>query len=153
MDFGDWGDIGKILTYLVPVTIIILTNVVFRKQKQQKEKVTVVRSLLSETEYNQKLIQALSLQWQTKKLKTNTWKRNKDKMDYIDPGLRYTLADAYEIAEEFNREIEAAKKHKSTSYLASIQTSRLEKPLAQSKQELEEWLELNQSKKKLSTRV
>ena len=37
MDFGDWDDIGKILTYLIPAIIIILTNVVFRKQKQQKE--------------------------------------------------------------------------------------------------------------------
>jgi len=151
LDFGDWGDIGKILTYLVPVIIIILTNVVFKKQKQQKEKVTVVRGLISEINYNQKIMEALSLQWQAKKFKTGTWKRYKDKMDYIEPGLRYTLADTYEIAEEFNREIESAKEHKSTSYLAGIQTSRLEKPLAQSKQGLEEWLELNQSKKKLFT--
>jgi len=151
MDFGDLGEIGKILAYLIPVIIIILTNFVFRKQKQQKESLSVVRSLLSEIEHNQKLIEAFSLQWQTKKFKTGTWKRSKDKMDYIDPGLRYTLADAFEIAESFNREIDAAKKHKSTSYLAGIQVGRLTEPLAKSKQGLEEWLALNQSKKKLPT--
>ena len=150
MDF-DWGDIGRILAYLIPAIIIILTNVVFRKQKQQQAKLTVVRSMLSEISYNQKLIEAFSLQWQTKQFKTGTWKRNKDKMDYIDPGLRYTLADAYEIAEEFNREIDAAKKHKSTSYLAGIRVDRLGEPLAKIKQGLEEWLELNQRKKKLPT--
>jgi len=150
LDF-DLGDIGKILTYLVPAIIIILTNVVFRKQKQKRERLTVVRKMLSEIDYNQRLIEAFSMQWQTNKFKTGTWKRNKDKMDYIDPGLRYTLANAYETAEEFNRDIDAAKKHKSTSYLGGIRVERLTKPLAESKQRLEEWLELNKDKKKLPT--
>lgn len=151
MDFSDLGEIGKILAYLIPVIILIVTNVFFRKQKQQKTRLPVVRSLLSEINHNQKLMEAFSLQWQTKKFKTATWKRNKEKMDYVDPGLRYTLADAFEIAEEFNREIDAAKKHKSVSYLAGIRVDRLKEPLAKSKQGLEEWLTLNQSKGKLPT--
>ena len=69
-------------------------------------------------------------------------------MDYIDQSLYSTLADAYEIADGFNREIDAAKKHKSASYIAGIDVSRLTKPLAKSKRGLEEWLELNKSKKK-----
>ncbi len=148
MDFGDWGDIGKILTYLIPAIILILTNVVFRKKKGQKARLSLVRSLLSEIDYNQKLIEAFSMQLQTRKFKIATWQRNKDRMDYIDSGLRYTLADAYETAEEFNREIDAAKKHKSASYLAGIQVDRLRKPLGSSKQGLEEWLTLNQSRGK-----
>ncbi len=149
MDFDDLGDIGKTLTYLLPAIIIILTNVVFRKQREQKARLSVIRSLLSEIEYNRKLIDSFSTRWQTKKFKTATWKRNKDKMDYIDSGLRYNLAEAYEIAEEFNRDIDAAKKYRSTSYLAAIQVNRLTKPLENSRQGLEEWLQLNQSKKKL----
>ena len=145
----DFEDIGKSLTYLIPIIIIVLTNVVFKKHKQQQTKLKVVRSLLSEIDFDQKLIEAFSLKWQIRKFKTDTWKRNKDKMDYIDPALRYVLADAFEIAEEFNREVDAAKKHESTSYLAGIRVERLAKPLARSKQGLEEWLELNQSKKKL----
>ena len=148
MDFGDLGDIGKILTYLIPAIILILTNVVFRKQREQKNQLSLVRSLLSEIDYNQKLIEAFSMQLQTRKFKIAAWQRNKDRMDYIDSSLRYTLADAYETAEEFNREIDAAKKHKSASYLASIQVGRLRKPLDSSKQGLEEWLALNQSKGK-----
>lgn len=149
----DFEDIGKSLTYLIPIIIIVLTNVVFKKHKQQQTKLKVVRSLLSEIDFDQKLIEAFSMQWQIRKFKTGTWKRNKDKMDYIDPGLRYALADAFEIAEEFNREVDAAEKHKSTSYLAGIRVERLTKPLARSKQGLEEWLELNQSKKKLPAKT
>lgn len=146
MDF-DWGEIGKFFSYLIPVIIFILFNVFFRKRQEQKRRLGVVRSLLSEINYNQKLMEAFLFQWQAKKFKTGNWKRNRDKMDYIDQGLHTTLAGAYEIAEEFNKEIDAAKKHKSASYMASIQVDRLKEPLANSKQGLEEWLQLNEGRK------
>jgi hypothetical protein len=123
-------------------------NIFFRKQQEQKRRLTVVKSLLSEVEHNQKLMEAFLMRWQTKKFKTANWKRNRDKMDYIDQDLRTTLAGAYEIAEEFNKEIEAAKKYKSPGYLASIRVDRLREPLAKSRQGLEEWLELNKGRKK-----
>ena len=151
MDF-DWSEIGKTLAYIIPVIILILVNVVFRKQQEQKRRLTIVRKLLSEINYNQKLVEAFSFRWQTKKFKVRNWKRNKDKMDYIDQSLHTTLASVYEIAEEFNREIDAAKKHKSPAYLASIQVDKLTEPLARSKEGLEEWLRLNKSKEKVFKR-
>lgn len=147
MDF-DWEEIGKIFSYLIPVIIFILFNVFFRKQQEQKRRLTVVKSLLSEIDHNQKLMEAFLFQWQARKFKTGTWKRNKGKMDYIDQGLHATLAGAYGVAEEFNREIDTAKKHRSASYLAGIRVDRLREPLAKSKQELEEWFELNKGRKK-----
>jgi hypothetical protein len=146
VDF-DWKEIGQIFAYLIPVIILILVNVFFRKQQEEKRRLMVVRGLLSEIDYNQKLMEAFLFQWQAKKFKTGSWKRNRDKMDYIDQGLHNTLASAYEVAEEFNREIETAKKHKSASYLAGIEVDRLTEPLAKSKQGLEEWLQLNKVKK------
>jgi hypothetical protein len=147
VDF-DWEEIGKIFSYLIPVIVFIVFNIFFRKQQEQKRRLTVVKSLLSEVDHNQKLMEAFLMRWQTKKFKTANWKRNRDKMDYIDQDLRTTLAGAYEIAEEFNKEIEAAKKHKSPGYLASIRVDRLREPLAKSRQGLEEWLELNKGRKK-----
>lgn len=150
MDF-DWGEIGKVLSYLIPVMMFILFNVLFRKQKEQQRQLTVVKSLLSEINYNQKLMESLSLRSQTKRFKTATWKRNKNKMDYIDQSLYSTLANAYETADGFNREIDAAKKYKSTSYLVGINANTIREPLAKSKQGLEEWIELNKGKKKISS--
>ena len=147
MDF-DWGEIGKVIGYAVPVIILLVVNVFFKKQQEQKRRLEVVRSLLSEISYNQKHMEAFAFQWQTKKFKIGNWNKNKDKMDYIDQSLHATLAGAYKIVEEFNREIDTAKKHKSVSYLASIQVDRLIKPLIKSKQGLEEWLQLNKGRKK-----
>ena len=149
MDF-DWGEIGKIFSYIIPVLMFVLFSVLFKKQREQQRRVSVVKSLLSETKYNSALLDSFSFRPQMKNFKATTWKKNKDKMDYIDQSLYSTLTDAYEIADAFNREIDAAKKHKSTSYIAGIDTSRLVKPLAKSKQGLEDWLELNKGKKKVT---
>jgi hypothetical protein len=147
VDF-DWSEIGKILSYLIPVVIFVIFNVFLRKQQEQKRRLEVVKSLIAEMDQNQKLMEAFLLQWQYKKFKTGNWKRHKDKLDYIDQGLRATLASSYGIAEGFNKEIELAKQQKSVSYLAGIKMDKLKDPLAKSRQGLEEWYELNKSLKK-----
>ena len=147
MDF-DWSELGKFLSYIIPLIMFVLFNVVFKKHREKQRQLAVVKSLLSEIEYNSNLVETFSMRPQMKNFKTATWKRNRDKMDYIDQSLYSTLADVYEVADGFNREIDAAKKHKSTSYIAGLDVSRLIKPLAKSKQGLEEWTELNKSKKK-----
>lgn len=147
MDF-DWGEIGKILSYLIPVAAFIVFNIFFRKQQEQKRRLGVVKSLIAEIDQNRKLMEAFLLQWQYKKFKTGHWKRNKNKLDYIDQGLRAALASTYEVAEGFNKEIETAKQQKSVSYLAGIRVDRLREPLAKSRQGLEEWYALNKDRKK-----
>lgn len=147
MDF-DWSEIGKVISYIIPVVIFLLFNVVFRKQREKQGQLEVIKGLLSEIEYNSNLADTFSMRSQIKNFKTATWKRNKDKIGYIDQDLYSTLADAYEIADGFNRDIDVAKKNKSMSYIAGINVTRLIKPLTMSKQGLEEWLELNRSKKK-----
>jgi hypothetical protein len=147
MEF-DWSEIGKVISYVIPVIIFLLFNVIFRKQREKQGQLEVVKSLLSEIEYNSNLVDSFSMRSQIKNFKTTTWKRNRDKMGYIDQDLYSVLADAYEIADGFNRDIDVAKKHKSTSYIAGINVTRLLKPLTTSKQGLEEWIELNKGKKK-----
>jgi hypothetical protein len=147
LDF-DWGEIGRIISYLIPVAIFIIFNIFMRKQQEQKRRLGVVKGLIAEIDRNQKLMEAFLLQWQYKKFKTGHWKRHKDKLDYVDQSLRSRLASTYEIAEGFNKEIELAKQQKSTSYLAGIKVDKLREPLAKSRQGLEEWYALNKDRKK-----
>ena len=147
MDF-DWGEIAKIISYLIPVAIFVVFNIFLRKQQEQKRRLGVVKGLIAEIDQNQKLMEAFLLQWQFKKFKTGRWKRHKEKLEYIDQGLRATLASTYEIAEGFNKEIETAKQQRSTSYLAGIRVDKLREPLAESRRGLEEWYALNKHRKK-----
>ena len=83
MDF-DWSEISKFISYLIPVIMFLLFNVFFKKQRNQQRRLTVVKSLLSDISYNSKLVDSFSFQIQMKNFKTTTWKRNKNKMDYIE---------------------------------------------------------------------
>ena len=47
------------------------------------------------------------------------------------------------MAEDVNERIAAAKKYKSDSYMAGIDVEKMKKPLADSEQELQRWLEEN----------
>ena len=49
------------------------------------------------------------------------------------------------MADGFNANIEEAKRHKSSSYLATIQVDRLSVPLAKSREKLEQWVQENWS--------
>jgi hypothetical protein len=147
LDF-DWSEIGNILAYLVPVAVFIVFNILLSKQQEQKRRLQVVKGLIAEIDENQKLMDAFLLQWHYKRFKTSHWQRHRDKLDYIEPSLHSRLAGTYEIAEGFNREIETAKKQKSTSYLAGIRVDRLKDPLTESRQGLEEWYVLNKDRKK-----
>ena len=69
----------------------------------------------------------------------------------MDPNILSILANAYEITDGFNREIDKTKKYKSTSYLVGINAERLTEPLAKSRQGLEEWIVLNKGKKKITS--
>ena len=144
----DWEQIGKIIAYLIPVAVFVVFNIFLRKQQEQKRRLEVVRGLIAEIDKNQKLMEAFLLQWHYKKFKTGHWRRSQDKLDYIEPSLRSKLASTYQIIEGFNKEIEIAKKQKSTSYLAGIRVDRLEEPLAASRRRLEEWYALNKDRKK-----
>ena len=75
MDF-DWSEIAKVISYLIPIVIFILFNVVFKKQREKQRQLGVVKNLLSETEYNSNLVDSFSMRSQMKNFKTATWKRN-----------------------------------------------------------------------------
>ena len=112
----------------------------------------MVKSLISEMDYNQKLAESFSTTLQMKKFKMATWDRNKGKVSYLeDERLHSTLIDVYEIIKEFNHEIDTAKKYKSSSYLVGIKVERLREPLERSRQGLQNWLDLNKDLKKVST--
>ena len=146
----DADDVWEKLAFLALILIFLLVSTFLRGRRAAKTQLGVVLSLLSEVNYNQKLMEAFSYNLKVKKFKTASWKVNKGKMDFIDQELQTSLAKAYEIAERFNLDIDAAHKHKLATYLASIQVDKLKEPLACSKQGLEEWLKLNTVKEKTS---
>ena len=142
MDFGDLSELGKNISAIIPLILLVLFQIFMRRRRTEKTTPEVVNSLLKEINHNQQLMEAFLVTWQTRKFKTESWQRNKNRLDFLDPHVHTALTDAYDLAEEFNREITSAKKFKSSSYLANVNVDKLREPLARSRQGLEAWLNM-----------
>ena len=141
MDNGGFEDIGRNLIILLPIVLLILFNIFFRKRREDRTQPEIVISLLSEIALNQQIMEAFLQKWQSRKFRAGSWQRNKAKLDFLDQELQNTLARAFSLAEEFNQDIDSARKYKSSSYLAGISVDKLREPLTRSRQGLEEWLQ------------
>jgi len=142
VDFGDLSELGKNISALIPLILVVLFQIFVRRRRTEKTTPEVVNSLLKEIDQNQQLMEAFLVAWQTRKFKTDSWQRNKNRLDFLDQHVHTALTNAYDLAEEFNREITSAKKFKSPSYLANVNVDKLREPLARSRQGLEAWLSL-----------
>ena len=137
----DFGDIGERLPLIVVIVLFILMQFFLkRKRPVERTPLAVVHSLLLELKQNQQLAEAFRFQWQTRKFAMASWQRNKAKVGFLGSSLQVTLADTFTMAEDFNQQIAAAKKYRSTSYLASINVIKLKELLVKSEQGLEQWL-------------
>ena len=140
-------NLGEILGPILAIVVFMAINIFLRSRRAERTPLEIVTRILSEVNHNQKMAKEFHFQAKLKKFKTGGWKRNQAKLGFLDPGLQNSLADAFSVAEDFNKDIDAAKKYKSAGYLGGINVSRLSKPLAESKQGLEEWLQANTGRK------
>ena len=144
----EFGDIEKNLPIIVMVIALILLQFFLRRRrKPEATQGEIVQSLLSEVRMNLSLTEAFRLRSQVKKFGAASWQRNKTKLDFLDQSLQTVLSDAFMKAEDFNQQIEAAKKYKSTSYMVNIDVDKLTGPLTKSKEGLEAWLLKNVGRK------
>lgn len=140
MDFGDgWQSFALVALFV----IIFIVSIIFRKRKGDSAPIIIAMTLLRDVDKNQKLVQSFHFNWKTKKFKTENWKKFNDKLDFLDEELGKVLSAAFMMAEDFNERIAEAKRHKSSSYLATIQVDKLSMPLAKGREGLEQWVQEN----------
>jgi len=139
----DNGDFSNIWIILIPLVLLIVFNLFFRRRKAEKTPPEIAMGLLSEVAINQQIAEAFLQKSQVSKFRTGSWQRNREKLDFLGQKLKDELAKAFSMAEEFNRAMDATRKFKSSSYLEGIPVDRLKESLAQSRQGLEEWFEAN----------
>ncbi len=138
MDFGDIAE--KVPFIVIAIVFILLQFFLRRRRKPEMMRQEIVESLLSEVRLNQALAETFSLRQKPKKFETVSWQRCKTGLDFLDQSLQAILSDAFGMAEDFNQQIEAAKKYKSASYMVNVNVDKLKEPLTKSRQGLEQWL-------------
>jgi len=139
----DFGDIPANLLVIVSIFGLLALNIFLKRRRGERTPLEMAMSLLTDVSQNQQFSENFQYMLSVKKFKTGSWKRNRDKVDFLGHALRMTLDSTFSMAEGFNQDIDAAKKSKSTSYLSGINVDKLKEPLAKSRQGLEEWLRAN----------
>ena len=137
------GDFSSILVILIPMILIIVFNIFFKRRKTDKTQPEIAMSLLSEVAANQQIAETVLHEAQVRKFRISSWQKNREKLDFLDQKLQDELANAFGMVEEFNRAVDATHKFKSSSYLQGISVDRLKESLTRSRQGLEEWFESN----------
>jgi len=138
MDFGDIGENIPIIA--LAIGLILLQFFLRRRRPPVATHQGIAQNLLAEVKLNHRMAEAFALGQQARKFMTTSWQRHKNKLDFLDQSLQVTLSDAFMMAEDFNQQMAAAKKYKSTSYLAGIDVDKLKGTLTKSWEGLEEWL-------------
>ncbi len=150
MDFGTLGDNIPLIAAIVG--LILLQFFFMRRRKPEATQPEIVQNLLAEVKLNQALAATVSLREKPKKFEAVSWQRGKGKLDFLGQPLEGTLSGAFMLIEDFNGQIEAARKYKSASYMANVNVDKLNALLAESKQGLEKWLLAKVGTKEPSTK-
>ncbi len=138
----DFGDISENIPLIITVIGVIIFQIFMRRRRpQEKTQAQIVQNLLAEVKLNLRLAEVYTFDWRAKKFMTTTWQRNQNKLDFLEQSTQTAISDSFMMAEDFNQQISAAKKHKSTSYMASVNIDRLKSSLTKGEEGLEHWLE------------
>ena len=134
----DWKE--NLPLILGALALIIFQFFVRRKRSPETSQQELVQNLAAEVRLNLRIADFFSFEYKARRFMTTTWQLNKNKLDFLDKALQNNISDAFIMVEDYNQQIAAAKKNKSTSYMANINTDKLKGLLAKCQEGLEQWL-------------
>lgn len=135
---------GSSWAIIIPIIILIVLSIVMRRRRPaEKTESEIVGSLFMDVSENLRLMEKFSYQKRPKKFRIDSWKRNSEKVGFLPETLQNTLSQAFGLVEDFNQQIDAAKKQRANIYLTGVDAHKLEAPLTKSKEGLEQWIRAN----------
>ncbi len=146
MDFGAIGE--NLPVFVIIAGLILLQFFLRRRRKPETTQREIVQNLLAETRLNQAVLEFFSVRQEPKKFVATTWRRNITNLSFLSQPLQAALSESFMMAEDFNQQIDAAKKHKSANYIPSLNVDKLKGLLTKSREGLEEWFVAHTGTKK-----
>lgn len=136
----DFGSIEENLPLIALVIALILLQFFLRRRRSpETSQLRIAEVLASEVRVNLRLAEVLADGEQIKRFITTSWTMHKNKVDFFEQALQVNLTDAFTIAEDYNQQVNAAKKFKSVGYIASIDVEKLRDKLTKCKEGIEQW--------------
>jgi len=137
------GEGGSQWTMIIPLIGLIVFSIFMRRRKSENTPQDIASSLLNDLNANQGIVEHFDSQTRPTKLKIGSWQRNNNKLGFLGGATSSNITNFFKMAEDFNLQMDTAKKYKTTSYISGINTERMKEPLAKSREGLQEWMKLN----------
>ena len=141
-------DLGALPVLITLGVVILLFYLLRRRGGSVRQRPEMVQSLIYEVRQNQALVETFNLREKPRRFESTHWQLNKDKLDFLEESLQHTLVKVFDMVEDFNQQMKAAKKAKMLEHL-NLNVEKLIEPLAESKKGLEDWLEENTGHREL----
>jgi len=127
----------------VVVVLLLVANFFVRKRKMEKTTLGMIVTVLDELRYNEKLTGEFSFHRSIQKFRTSHWNKNKNRLDFIPTEVMVRMGKAFDLSDDVNGRINAARKYGSDSYMAAVNVEKMKKPIAEAREALGNWLEEN----------
>ncbi len=127
----------------VGIVLLLIVNIYLRKLQTDRAPIGRAVGILQDLNKDQTLMENFASTSQAVKLRTKSWNRNKNKIDFLPQQIRDDLANAFNMIEEINGKINQAIRSKSNSYLAEVNLERVKPAANKAKQELSAWVQEN----------
>jgi len=141
---GDlFGGEGSQWQLMLPLLIFVIFSLFMKRRKTEGTDTEIASSLLVDINENMRIVEDFGYQKKFKKFNVGSWQRNSSKLGFLEPDLMSDISKAFGLAENFNQQIDMARKQKSEIYLAGLDVQKAKGPLVKSRDGLQEWLKAN----------
>jgi hypothetical protein len=136
---------GWVTNVLIGVVLLLMLglSIVLQVVRMRRAPLGRAVGILSNIKHNERLCENFSFHRSVGRMKTSAWQKNKDRVEFLPQELWTRLSQLFEMVGEVNELIDAAIRHKSDSYMAAIDISKLKTPLATCREQLQEWVYAN----------
>jgi hypothetical protein len=137
------GSLQSNLPFIILIVVLIVITIVMRQRRSEKSPVDIASALFMDLRANLGIVESMGAQKRPRKLKTDSWQRNENKLEFLDDSLRRELSTTFHLSEDYNRQVEAVKSYNQSGYMSIISVDKLKRSLINSQQGLEKWLRAN----------
>jgi hypothetical protein len=135
---------GNAAWVLVIIIVLLLLWTFSRRRKPRSNKLDTAIALLSDIDYDLKIIDIRTTDKLSKKnFRIDNWRFFKDRLDFLDAEQIKTINEAFALVEEFKNKIDVAKKSKALETVQDLDLGKLKEPLTLSRKGLVVWLKAN----------
>jgi hypothetical protein len=125
--------------FIAIIIIIIILFSLSRRRGGVAKYPEIVQSLLFDVRIKLALAKFVPEVKKPRNFENTNWMMNKDKIGFLGESLKLMLRETFAMAEEYNKQIKAAKKARSDSY-KNLDLTRFKELLEKCRQELEDWM-------------